>query len=89
MALPGVNPTYRYLDDGAPDGTILGQLSTSKIGLWGAVPQAQPSAVTTVTTTAAVSHSSNWGYSTSVQADAIITAVNTLISRIQTVGLTA
>ena len=89
MALPGVNPTYRYLDDGAPDGTVLGQATTSKIGLWGTVPQVQLSAVTTVTTTAAVSHSSGWGYSTSVQADAIITAVNSLISRVQSVGMTA
>lgn len=89
MALPGVNPTYRYLDDGAPDGTILGQTSTSPIGFFGATPQVRLSAVTTVTTTAAVSHSSNWGYNTSVQADAIVTAVNTLISRAQSLGLTA
>mgnify|MGYP001612551286 FL=1 len=89
MALPGVNPTYRYLDDGAPDGTILGQLSTSKIGFWGSVPQVQLGSVTTVTTTAAVSHSSNWGYSTSVQAHAIVSAVNTVISRFQSIGVTA
>lgn len=89
MALPGVSPTYRYLDDGAPDGTVLGQGTQSKIGFYGTVPQVQLSAVTTVTTTAAVSHSSNWGYSTSVQADAIVTAVNTLISRFSSTGLTA
>lgn len=89
MALPQTNPTIRYLDDGAPDGTVLGQLSTSKIGFYGATPQVQLSAVTTVTTTAAVSHSSNWGYSTSVQADAIVTALNTIIGRVQSTGLTA
>ena len=89
MALPGVNPTIRYLDDGAPDGTVLGQSSTSKIGFFGTTPQVQLSAVTTVTTTAAVSHSSNWGYSTSVQADAIVTAMNALIGRVQSTGLTA
>lgn len=89
MALPGVNPTYRYLDDGAPDGTILGQTSQALVGFWGKVPQVQLGAVTTVTTTAAVSHSSNWGYATSVQADAIVTAVNTIISRVSSVGITA
>lgn len=89
MALPQVNPTYRYLDDGAPDGTILGQLSTSKIGFYGAVPQTQLGAVTTVTTTAATTNTTNWGYATSVQADGIVTAVNLLISRIQSTGLTA
>lgn len=89
MALPGVNPTYRYLDDGAPDGTILGQSITAKVGLWGTVPQVQLSAITTVTTTAATSTTTNWGYVTSQQADAIVTAVNTLISRVQSVGITA
>lgn len=89
MALPQVNPTYRYLDDGAPDGTILGQLTTAKIGFFGTVPQVQLGAVTTVTTTAASSTTNAFGYTTSVQADAIVTAVNALISRVQSLGFTA
>lgn len=89
MALPGVNPTIRYLDDGSPDGTVLGQATSSKIGLFGTTPQVQLAAVTTVTTTAATSTTTNWGYVTSVQADAIVTAVNALISRVQSIGITA
>lgn len=89
MALPGVNPTVRYLDDGAPDGTVLGQLTTSKIGFFGTTPQVQLGAITTVTTTASSSTTNAFGYTTSVQADAIVTAINTLISRVQSLGLTA
>lgn len=43
MALPGVNPTYQYLDNqtGNADGTILGQTSASLISFWGATPSAR------------------------------------------------
>lgn len=41
MTYPNTNPTYRYLDDGAPDGTILGQTSASLISFWGGTPSAQ------------------------------------------------
>ena len=36
---------YRYLDDGTPDGTILGQTATvSKVGFWGTAPIVQSTA---------------------------------------------
>lgn len=41
MAYPNTNPTYRYLDDGAPDGTVLGQSSAKLISFWGATPSAR------------------------------------------------
>lgn len=37
--------TYRYLDDGTSDGTILGQTATvTKVGFWGAAPVVQSTA---------------------------------------------
>lgn len=36
--------TYRYLDDGTPDGTILGQSTASLIGFYNATPIARPAA---------------------------------------------
>lgn len=39
----------QYLDNGNPDGTVLGQASTSLVGLWGATPVDQPAAVTSAT----------------------------------------
>lgn len=34
----------RYLDDGAVDGTVLGQAATSYVGFYGATPVVRPSA---------------------------------------------
>ncbi len=42
---------YDYLDKGNGDGTILGQVSTAKIGFWGITPCDQPAAPTTALTT--------------------------------------
>ena len=36
--------TYRYLDDGTPDGTVLGQSTASLIGFYNATPIARPAA---------------------------------------------
>ena len=77
MALPGVNPTYQYLDNGGPDGTILGQTASSKVGLFGTAA-VQPSGTNQASpaTNAAVSISATqWGFTTSTQANAVITCL--------------
>lgn len=76
---------------GYPDGYSLGTAVTDKVGFYGTTPAVQPSgtaqsavattAITTVVTTAATS-TSPYGFSTSTQADAIVAAVNSLISRV-------
>ncbi len=89
MALPGVNPTYRYLDDGAPDGTILGQTITSKVGFWATVTT-QPTATqqAAVISTAAISSSATaYAYITSTQADGIVRLVNQLRNDLVSLGL--
>ena len=89
MALPGVNPTYQYLDSAQADGTILGQSSTALICLWGGTPAARYGAITTVIATAPVNastSSSPWAYSSSAQALAIITAVNSCIAALANLG---
>jgi hypothetical protein len=80
--------TYKYLGDAGPDGTILGRDADDLIGFYGTTPCDQPAAVTAVATTAATS-SSPYGYSTSTQADAIVTAVNALITNLAELGLIA
>jgi hypothetical protein len=90
MAAPNTNPTYQYLDGAMADGTILGVTSTALIGLWGKTPVARYATITTVVNTAPVasSASSAWCYSSSAQALAIITAVNSCIAALQNVGAT-
>lgn len=90
MALPGVNPTYRYLDDGAPDGTILGQTTAALVAFWGATPTSQRAATnqSIAASTAAVSVSATqWGYTTSTQATGIATLVWEMRDALVKVGI--
>lgn len=83
-------PTYQYLSNGNPDGTILGDgTSTTPLGFYDNAPVAQPTAITSVTTDAATSTTNAWGYSTSTQADAIVTGLNAVIAALASLGLTA
>ncbi len=73
-----------------PDGLSTGTSATSLNGFYGATPVVQPAAtaqsavattaITTVITTGSTS-SSPFGFATSAQADAIVAAVNSLVSR--------
>ena len=72
----------RDLTDKCDDGTRFGQSTTDKIGFYGiGTPIVQPTGVATVTTTAATT-STPYGYSTSTQADAIVSALNTVITNL-------
>lgn len=68
--------------------TILGASAATLVGFYGTAPAAQPSgaAQAAVTTTAATT-TTPWGFSTSTQADAIVTLVNAVRSALVTVGL--
>lgn len=90
MALPGVNPTYQYLDNqnSGADGTILGQTTASKVGFYGTTPAAQPtsSSQAAVASTAATSTNA-WGFTTSTQANALVTLANRLRADLVTLGI--
>lgn len=79
----------KQLSDGNPDGVVLGQDSSDLIAFYGAAPIAQPAAVTSVTTTGASSTTNAYGYTTAAQADAIVTAVNAVVSKLALLGLIA
>lgn len=65
----------------------VGTTASSKFGVHGATPVVQSSAATTVSTTAPVSGA--FGYETSAQAIAILTAVNLIITCLKNHGLMA
>lgn len=77
------------LGNGNSSGTNFGR-STDKIGFYGlTTPIVQPTGATAVATTAAVSSSTTiWGYSTSTQADAIVTGLNVVIANLKALNLT-
>ncbi len=89
MALPNTNPTYQYLGNAMGDGTVFGQPSSSVQGFWGSVTNQRPANIAVVTNTGSTSTSSAFGYTTSTQADAVITAVNAVITALVVTGFIA
>lgn len=74
------------LGNGNSSGTNFGR-STDKIGFYGlTTPIVQPTGATAVATTAAVS-TTPYGYSTSTQANAIVTGLNVVIANLKALGL--
>ena len=81
---------YKHLSSGNDDGTIFGNSSSDKISFYGGTPQVRATAAASVATTNAVSTTSNiWGFSTSTQANAIVTLVNDLKAQLVAIGLLA
>jgi hypothetical protein len=64
----------KQLSDGGPAGTKLGQSSTDLVGFYGVTPVVRGAAITTLATTPTATD--------------IATAVNSIISRLATVGIT-
>jgi hypothetical protein len=84
--------TIQYIGDSGPDGSIVGKTSTSLVAFWGGTPQAQPSGSgqADIASTAAVSISATqWGFSTSTQATAIVTLVRALRGALADTGFMA
>lgn len=74
----------KQLSDFNPAGTVLGQASNDAIGFYGTTPIARSATsiiVPSITATASIS-ATQWGFSTSTQADAIIVAVNRLVTQL-------
>lgn len=79
---------YEQVTYNGPSGAQIGQSATEKIAFYGATPVVQASTIASVTTatlttvtTDAATTTTPWGYSTSTQADAIVTLVNALATR--------
>ena len=79
----------KYLGDYGPSGVCIGRAAADLVGFYGATPVAQASTFTSVGTTAATSTTNAYGYSTSTQADAIVTAVNAIITALENIGIAA
>jgi hypothetical protein len=88
MAYPNTNPTYQFLDSTSADGTILGQTSTSLVGMHGTAV-AQAATIAQLVTTASTSTSSAFGYTTSTQAEAVTTAINSILTALKNKGIIA
>lgn len=79
--------TIKELSDKGPDGTRLGQSSADLIAFHGATPVDQAAAATSVAS-GGVSIG-GWGFTSSVVANAITTAVDAIIACLKEKGLMA
>ena len=77
------DPVFRSLEISAPPGV------TPLVGFYGTDPVSQPATIAAVSTTAATSTTLAFGYTTSTQADAIVTSLNSVIAALKAVGLVA
>jgi len=78
------------LDDPILEGAVTWRgTASSRVGFFGATPGAQPASASqaAVATTAATNLSSQFGYTTSTQANAIVTLVNQLRADLVTLGI--
>lgn len=84
----GYDMAVDYLGKNNPDGMSFGSATTEKISFYGITPVAQRSGSTqaAVSTTAAT-QSSPYGYSTSTQANAIVSLVNELRAACVALGI--
>lgn len=79
----------RQLSDKRADGLYVGQSATDKVGFYGTAPVVQASVITAVNTTASTSTTNAFGFTTSTQADAIVTALNSVITALKNIGIVA
>lgn len=79
----------RELSDKGPDGTRLGQTSTDLVSFFGATPVVRyATSIAAPASTAVVSISATqWGFSTSAQAQAVITALTNIPAMLNSYGL--
>jgi methionine synthase II (cobalamin-independent) len=78
----------KQLSDGRSDGVSVGQSATDKVSLYGVTPVVQAAAITGPAATGSTT-STPYGYTTSAQADAIVTAINDIITALKNAGITA
>ncbi|MFZ5989429.1 MAG: hypothetical protein ACOYWZ_20225 [Bacillota bacterium] len=76
-----------YLDNGNPDGTVLGQSTTEKISFYGVTPIVQRSGAAQGTFTTTMTSTSPWGFATSTAADAAVALLTEIRAALVALGL--
>lgn len=98
MALPAIGDGQQTGDGNTNETLLVGRSgqpvsiqpsATGTLTFFGGTATTQPAAITSVTTTGATSTTNAYGYTTAAQADAIVTAVNDIITKLGALNLTA
>jgi hypothetical protein len=83
--------TYNHLSDGRPDGALLGNDSSDKIGMWGTAPAARRAGAATqaALTLTTVTSSSPFGLVTTTGMTALIAQVEEIRATLVALGFMA
>lgn len=79
----------KNISDGRAEGCTMGQDAADLVSLYAVTPVAQAATIASVTTTAATSTTNAFGYTTSTQADAIVTVLNSVLTALKNLGAIA
>lgn len=88
MSNPGPASTQTTVGVGGGSPFYVGNSSTDYVTFFGGTPVQRQATIATVTTTGSTT-STPFGYTTSTQADAIVTALNSVIARLTSYNLIA
>lgn len=78
----------KYLTDLNPDGSVVGQTTSEKIGFYGVTPVAQPTVTAIGTTTISqVGTSGKWAFASSTAALAFVSRVQSIQTKLDALGL--
>lgn len=81
---------YNYLSDGRPDGTMLGNAASDKVGFYGTTPAVQATTVAALGTVVfSAAFTGMWAFSSSTVATATIARIDSIIAALKTVGIMA
>ena len=87
MAAPNtVTSSTQVASESTPDGFILGSNTTDLIGFYGKTPIVRSAAITLPAATAST-NTTPYGFTTSAQADAIVTSLRACLTALQANGL--
>jgi len=80
---------YEQTGYNGPDGQQMGRATTEKIAFYGSTPLAQQTVSSAISTTASISTSGVYGFSTSTEALQVVNAVSTIAYALKQLGLVA
>lgn len=78
---------YNYLSDGRPDGAVLGNDASDKVGFYGTAPATQPTNSAQAALTLTTATSGGFGFSTSAAFNAFTAQLENIRSSLVTLGL--
>lgn len=79
---------YKRVSDSRPDGILVGNASTDKVGFFGTTPAVQQTCTAIATTTISqVGTTGKWAFATSTAALAFVARVQAIQDKLATLGL--